>query len=107
MIRQDYHVNTITWEKHSSGAYGIDYIEPTTINEVYFEKSIILKRGASDTVVSDSWLSIFQDYDIKQGDRITLDDKKYIAIEITRYKKPRSTTFEHIEVTLKEVNLGS
>jgi len=99
--------HTIQLEVKSNDGYGASYSAPVDIENVYFEDSIQITRGLSDTTASKGWFLVLQDIDIKQGDRVTSpNSRKYIATEITRYYEPKSTIFRHLEVILDEVNNG-
>jgi len=103
---KDYCKATIQWNAKANNGYGTTYGSTTNVQDVYIEKNIKLNRGTDDTTKADAMFVIYQNLSFAKGDKITMDSLSYTITSIDKYFKPRSTTFDHLEVYLSEVNNG-
>ncbi len=104
---KNYAKQTVTWETVGNSGYGDSYTSPTPVTNCYIEKSLILNRGSDDTTNASAMLILFDETAFNLGDRITFPDgNKYIITSIDKFYKPRSTSFDHQEVFLGEINNG-
>lgn len=106
MSIKDYCKATIGWQAKANNGYGTTYGTTTNVENVYIEKSLKLNRGTSDTTSADASFIIYQELAFAKGDKITMDGLSYTITSIDKFFKPRSTTFDHLEVYLGEVNNG-
>jgi len=103
---KDYCKATISWQPKVNSGYGTTYDTAVSVANVYIEPNSALIRGQDDTTTADAVFILYEEKAFKKGDKVTMDGQSYTISRVDRFFKVRSTSLDHIEVSLKEVQNG-
>ena len=101
---KNYCTHEMTWEEVLNVGDGVTYYTGQIIQNVYLDRTIILKRGTDDTIIADALIILYSNHMFKNGDRVTCEGSSYIISSIAKFFKAKSEDFDHIELRLKEIN---
>lgn len=101
---KNYAKQTLKWEQKVQGGYGVTYADAITVEDCYIEHNVRLTRGQDDTNTTSTLVILFENKEFTQGDILVLpNNKKYLITQIETFYKPRSTTFDHLELMCNEI----